>query len=729
MSWRVPNQPRVQGQEQARAVFFGEDPELQLGPQDFRARALSSADDAERALEDALIQIEGLVPPARYGESYMAVKSVLRAALSRVSQAGEQLRDRDVGRPFRVVLMGRTMAGKSTLFEYLSGGDGARTGDGRQRFSRDVSARIAAGLGAEIVDTPGVGAMDGQDDYDIAFGQVADADLVLWVATNQAVQEQTGQALERLSDLGKPILVALNCMRDVRDELGLLDMLEAPDLVFGGDAEGNLAPIRRHLAKAGGQYIDAVPIHALAAQLARSGQLSDDDSQTLHNNSRIDTLIAAIRDQKDRTATLRRIVGVSDFLRVELLDVASQLNDAGVSTAATLRASRGFQRDFRTRAIRRIEDAYEDIKAAFMTAAAARARWIEQVDVDQGVKKINEQWDQELRELRAELERYASDVAEHLETDLRGIAFDVAADWSQVDTDDLKGLGGRGAIWGNRAVKAGGRAALRVGVAAAGAWAGAALGAIAGTVIPGIGNIIGLVIGGLVGLIGGGLGINRAIDWVGDRIFSSAMALHEQRRLRVRDQLSPLLEQLREKLDLAAEEVRRDWLRAVDVELARETEGNDVLESALEVLRRASSERIEPAIGYVDTELARELLRILGRHRAASSIARATRWRGAGIAVDFPEPAFSELVLFPVDDSVERILPTRVGATSAVSALQIIRSLADHPMTVHAMRPNEVVIDVDSELAPGVREAWQDLAHAHTGVQVSLTACAEGVAK
>ena len=170
--------------------------------------------------------------------------------------------------------MGRTMAGKSTLFEYLSAGDGARIGDGRQRYTRKNCQRVAADTGVEIVDTPGVGAMDGEKDYETAFREVADADLILWVATDQATQEQTGRALERLADLGKPIVVALNCLADVTDELGLLDMLDEPERVFGGDAEGNLAPIRRHLSRAGGRYIRAVAIHAQAAQMSGSGSLA-----------------------------------------------------------------------------------------------------------------------------------------------------------------------------------------------------------------------------------------------------------------------------------------------------------------------------------------------------------------------------------------------------------------------------------------------------------------------
>ena len=116
--------------------------------------------------------------------------------------------------------------------------------------------------------------MDLEEDYETAFSAVPDADLILWVAMDQATQEQTGRTLERLSDLGKPIIVVLNCLADVRDEINLWEMLDEPERVFGGDAEGNLAPIRRHFSRAGGHYIDAVAVHAQAAHLGVLGVFS-----------------------------------------------------------------------------------------------------------------------------------------------------------------------------------------------------------------------------------------------------------------------------------------------------------------------------------------------------------------------------------------------------------------------------------------------------------------------
>lgn len=720
MTWRVPNQPNRPGPEWARELLFGTDSTGRTPPRAFGSLLAACAKDAADACARAANEIEQRTS-SDSGALDLAL-GVLRDGAARLGTAGERLDLRDADRAFRVVLMGRTMAGKSTLFEYLSAGNGARVSDGRQRYTRESCLRAAPDIGVEIVDTPGVGAMDGDEDYETAFREVADADLVLWVATDQATQEQTGRALARLSDLGKPIVVALNCLADVTDEIGLLDMLHEPERVFGGDAEGNLAPIRRHLARAGGRYILAVAIHAQAAQVSVSGALAAEEAQLLHHNSRIQSLISTLREQRVRTADQRRVVSMCDFLRVELLNTASSLNDAIVATRAALEASIGSRRDLRKRAHRRVEDAYEELTAAMANAVATRERWIERVDVDQGADKINQQWDKEIAALRTELEQSVTDIGQRLETDLKRIAIDVADDWSEFDPGGLRDLGGRGAIWGNRAVKVGGR--LVAGLA--GVAVGAKIGALAGTALgPGLGNAIGAGVGAIIGLVSGLLGVNRAFDWLGDKLFRSATEIHEHRRRKVRVQLSPLLDKLQVNLESAAGKVRHDWLNAVESELAKQAAASAAIDQALAVLCHSSDE-LDGAVASIDLELSRELLRNIGRERTASTATRATRWRGAGIAVQLPEPEFSELILFPTDDIVERIIPTSTHASPAASALQVIRCLTDHEVTIRYQDSENLSVTLTSPLTPGVREAWEALARVHTGIDVRINRPIEG---
>lgn len=652
-----------------------------------------------------------------------AILAPLTEATHGVAEARRQLLGRDVDRPFRIVLMGRTMAGKSTLFEFLTGGGGASVGRGGQRTTRESHIGTVLGHDIEIVDTPGVGAMDGDADYEEAFSQVADADLILWVATNEATQERTGRALEQLADYGKPILVALNCLRDVTDQLDLLELLEDPDFVFGGDTLGNLKPIDRHLARAGGRYISAVLIHAQAALMSEASDLTSQDASDIRRASRVERLLAEIGVQKDRTAGARRAASIGDFIRAELLNAASTTAAAAETARAMLETSRGSLDDFKRRADRRVEDAHKDVMAASSVALSSRERWIERVDVGLSVKKINAAWASEMVMLKEEISTHVDHVGRQLEKDLRRIAVDVADDWAHFDAGEFQQLGGRGAIWGNRLVKVGGRFAAAIGTTIL----GAKIGALAGTALgPGVGTAIGLGLGAVIGLLSGPLGLNRGIDWVSDRVFRSAADVRERRRERVRDQLSPLLVQVGERLTQASEVVRATWQQAVDDEAARHSVAIDALERAERTLQHNITMELEPVLTQVDTEIARDLLRIVGRARAASALIRATRWRGAGMAVELPEPEFSELVLFPIAEDAERVLPTAASAAPSTSAVQLVRNLSDDVMTVREWTARQVRVELAHPLARGAQEAWQSLAWAHTGVRLNISEHIEG---
>lgn len=707
-------------------MLFGADTTSQADPDALRERLLSVVRETISSLRRVSAEMGGSggagvelsTPP-----TLVAVSESLATSVVRLVEGCSQLEQRDVERPFRVVLMGQTTAGKSTLFRYLTGLSETRIGEGRQRTTREISIGTVADLDIEVVDTPGVGAMDGQDDFDTAFTQVAGADLILWVAPTFAAQLSTGLALEQLADLGKPILVALNCRHDISTEIGLLDMLEEPDLVFSEDALRNLAPITRFLSRAGGRFLRAVPIHAQAALRSVTQPPESEESRILHENSRIDDLVQELLTQRDRTAELRPLVSIGDFVRMELLEATSSLASSIVLARASLAACEGNQRDFARRAERRVADALTELQSASGRALAARERWIERVDVDQSDRALNSQWEQEIIQLREDVARDATAVGERLEHALSEIAIDVAEDWSQVQVEGFRDLIGRGAIWGNRLIKVGGRFAL----GAAGLVAGAKLGAVVGTAFgPGPGSVIGAVAGALIGWIALELGANRAIDWLGDRVFRSPAEVHERRRQRVREQLSQRLSEVREKLVAAEQQVRDGWLESVAHANFRHAASTSAARNLLIALESLTAMHLEPALARVDADIARELLSVLGRGRAAAALTRATRWRGAGMAVELPEPAFSELVLFPLDGSVECIVPTAEYSMRSTSALQIIRSLTDHEVTIHTMKPESLRVSLASPVAPGVREAWESLALAHTGLSTRIQEPLEG---
>lgn len=131
-------------------------------------------------------------------------------------------------RKFSIALFGRTMAGKSTLMEILTSGDGSSIGKGGQRTTRDVRSYEWNGL--TVTDVPGIAAFEGREDEELAFKAAAQADLVLFLITDDAPQDEEARCLARVRALGKPILGVLNVKEALHNADDLLLLRRKFDL-------------------------------------------------------------------------------------------------------------------------------------------------------------------------------------------------------------------------------------------------------------------------------------------------------------------------------------------------------------------------------------------------------------------------------------------------------------------------------------------------------------------
>ena len=125
-------------------------------------RALASA---QRKVQSTIIDFNSSPCYAPEATELLEVQLVeIRDAFNRLSFAfKEDLQNlRENLSQFSITLFGRTMAGKSTLMEILTEGDGSSIGKGSQRTTRDVRKYTWNGL--EITDVPGIGAFEGEDD-------------------------------------------------------------------------------------------------------------------------------------------------------------------------------------------------------------------------------------------------------------------------------------------------------------------------------------------------------------------------------------------------------------------------------------------------------------------------------------------------------------------------------------------------------------------------------------
>lgn len=235
---------------------------------------------------------------------------------------------------FSMTLFGRTMAGKSTLMEILTNGDGLSIGNGAQRTTRDVRQYNWNGL--EITDVPGIGAFEGEDDEQIAFEAAKKADLILFLITDDAPQAAEAECFGRIMDLGKPVICIMNVKASAPE--GKSIKLLTRDIEKRFDME-RLNEIRKQFmsySKQLGQdwgYVPFVYVHLKSAfmpQNTEDPQVKD----TLHKVSRIDFLKKKIVEQVRERGCFYRVKTFIDIITNPMLvSMENLLNQSLLNSA------------------------------------------------------------------------------------------------------------------------------------------------------------------------------------------------------------------------------------------------------------------------------------------------------------------------------------------------------------------------------------------------------------
>ncbi len=111
-------------------------------------------------------------------------------------------------RTFNITVFGRTEAGKSTLMEILTEGDGRSIGSGGQRTTRDV--RSYKWNEMKVVDVPGIEAYGGDADDKLAEASAIYADLILFLVRTSNPGAEEAQWYKKLQKKDKPIICVFN---------------------------------------------------------------------------------------------------------------------------------------------------------------------------------------------------------------------------------------------------------------------------------------------------------------------------------------------------------------------------------------------------------------------------------------------------------------------------------------------------------------------------------------
>ena len=612
----------------------------------------------------------------------------------------------------RVVLMGRTMAGKSSVLAALSGAHSDRIGDGRQRFSRDTFGAVAAACeDIELVDTPGVGAHEGTDDTEIALKEALTADVVVWVNSSDSIQEESAAALKFLAVIGKPIIVVVNCRQSL-EGVGRLNLLKFPERVFGA-REGLVEEIRRHLAQAGVVPLAVVHVHALAA--AQALDAGGDDE--LLAASRMHSLSEALLREHTAHSQVRRALRVVDSGRQPAQQQALGLSFGSAQFAAQAARERAMTKDVHKRLNRLVRSAGEAMSADIQAAVGRRRSW--HLTVTDFGEAVQTAWQSEVEGLQEELKQSLTRRLTNLAGEVTEALRDAEAEWTDVPADSfvLRDLSGFDAVWGNRLLKAGigaaGSLAGFAGGAALGGKIGLALGISSG---PGaiVTAVTGIVIGGVAGWAAQHL--KSFADWV----FLGSDGVLRKRRDQVAKQVGPILDQVVEEYDKVVA-AKLDHVRngLVD-ERARADEHAESIEGLAAAWARCRNE-LGAGILDVDRATAKALLRLGGRERLARSVLRATRVPGVCVLAELTDEGHSEAWLFPPDmGETLGTGRTRSPGHEASRSLSYAMGLVDAPIHLTRADGEGAELSIDADIPVAVAETWAQALTAHVEKQVVI---------
>lgn len=196
---------------------------------------------------------------------------------------------------FTVALFGRTKAGKSTLRETLTNGDGSTIGQGSQRTTRDIKEYTWNNL--RIIDTPGISAYEGDDDVKLAESIISEADLILFLVVSDSIQESEFEKLVELKSLNKPIVILLNVKQAIDKDIYMRRFLkDYNDVVSIKGQEGHVNRIKDYCKKyLGTDKINIIPIHAMAG--FESTRTEDEElKMKLYNASQINKVKYLLRE-------------------------------------------------------------------------------------------------------------------------------------------------------------------------------------------------------------------------------------------------------------------------------------------------------------------------------------------------------------------------------------------------------------------------------------------------
>lgn len=229
---------------------------------------------------------------------------------------------------FSITVFGRTMAGKSTLMEILTHGDGKSIGNGKQRFTRDVRTYTYKKL--QITDVPGVAAFEGKDDENIAFDAAKKCDLIVFLINDDDVQPEVTECLSRIFSIGKPVICIINVKQSIADELSEKEMKMFKNRLDKKMNTERLDGIKRQMFEYGKSYgqdwhtIRFAYVHLKAAFMSQQDKFGEWSDNLLYL-SRFEYVDKLITDEISSKGSFYKLKAYADIVTVPLVDAVETL--------------------------------------------------------------------------------------------------------------------------------------------------------------------------------------------------------------------------------------------------------------------------------------------------------------------------------------------------------------------------------------------------------------------
>ncbi len=376
---------------------------------------------------------------------------------------------------FTIALFGRTMAGKSTFREAITGGDGASIGKGGQNFTQRVKEYEWRGL--HIIDTPGIGSYRGEQFRQQAISAVEKSDLVLFLLSDDGIQKEVFDGMKDVLLENKPVFFVLNVKRDLTKNIHRDRFLRDPASLLGRERiDGHYRRIQKLADETLGSREPRVfAVHAQAAYLSTQAH---PEAEALHSASRIEALHEAICESVTAEGPIRRLQTILDGT----LGAIEGLSSFYTVQAEKLRQEAAFferkRKEFVLRASQCVKDQREFIKAKVADIfRSLREQVFDFIEDNIERKDISHRWQERVdaAKIKENLKRIQRQIVESAGDFVTEFSRELAVDTEFAGNFATAGAPGHAEMWDLR--RGFGRTAAAAGVLSAVAFFAAEIGA------------------------------------------------------------------------------------------------------------------------------------------------------------------------------------------------------------------------------------------------------------